>query len=406
MSHSIQSLKWLDRLGFASRNWPLANQIGRFFRRRFVQGLSAGFWEFMRICFGESSWLDTPKGTFSLYQSLRWGDPALEGRIVLEDQGVPKISPRSIAVSCGLEQHQEQPWPIVWTKHRNARLVANSLALLNEKKELCLEAAYGSKRWRDDPSARILWLPKPTRLKGRWTSIVSNWTPLDSSTVYGHWLHDALPRLAILESLPRDTQIIVPPFLKPVFWETLKLLGLKDRCRPTSEFHLLVEEYHFSSPTSMITCYNPYSIHWMRKSFLPKVANSSFSGPKKFFFARSGKRRAIENMAEVTDFLASRGWNVIRDMDLTFAQTVKLFSEATDICGFSGSNMCNVMFCPPRCKVLNLVPNIPLDGFVDMISPVVDLDYRALELEAGGPHAARPRVNLDQIQKGLESAGY
>jgi len=406
MSHSIQSLNWLDRFGFASRHCSFANKAGRFLRRRFIRGLQAAFWEFMRICCGEISWLGIPSGTFSLYQSLRWGDPALEGRIVIEDQGVPKISQQSIAVICGLEQHQEQPWPIVWTKHRNARLIASSLALFNEKKELCLESVYGEARWRDDPASRTLWLPKPAYLKGRWTSIVSNWNPLDGSPVYGHWLHDALPRLAILESLPRDTQIIVPPFLKPVFWETLELLGLKDRCRPTSETHLLIEEYHFSSPTSMITCYNPYSIHWMRKSFLPKVANSPFSGPKKFFFARSGKRRAIENMAEVTDFLASRGWNVIRDMDLTFAQTVKLFSEATDICGFSGSNMCNVMFCPPRCKVLNLVPNIPLDGFVDMIAPVVDLDYRALELEAGGPYAARPRVSLDQIQKGLESAGY
>jgi hypothetical protein len=405
MSHSIQSLSWLDRLGFASRHCSFANKLGRFLRRRFIRGLQAAFWEFMRVCLGEISWLGIPRATFSLYQSLRWGDPMLEGRIVLEDQGVPKISPQSIAVSCGLEQHQEQPWPIVWTKHRNARLVANSLALFNGKKELCLESVYGEARWRDDPASRTLWLPKATYLKGRWTSIVSNWNPLDGSPVYGHWLHDALPRLAILESLPRDTRIIIPPTLKPVFWETLELLGLKDRCRPTSEVHLLVEEYHFSSPTSMITCYNPYAIRWMRSSFLAKAC-PSFSGPKKFFFVRSGKRRAIENMAEVTDFLASRGWNVIRDMDLSFAQTVKLFSEATDICGFSGSNMCNVMFCPPRCKVLNLVPNIPLDGFVDMIAPVVELDYRAVELEAGGPYAARPRVSIDQIQKGLESAGY
>lgn len=120
--------------------------------------------------------------------------------------------------------------------------------------------------------------------------------------------------------------------LSPVFWETLELLNLRDRCRPTSETHLLIEEYHFSSPTSMITCYNPYAIRWMRSSFLAKAC-PSFSGPKKFF-VRSGKRRAIENMAEVTDFLASRGWNVIRDMDLSFAQTVKLFPRLRTFAGF------------------------------------------------------------------------
>lgn len=359
----------------------------------------------MRTCWGEIPWLAIPRGTFSLYQSLRWKNSDLEGRIILEDQGVPNVSQNSIAAKCGLKQQLEQPWPIVWTKHRHARLVSHSLALLNDKKELCLESVYGEARWRDDPSSRTLWLPKPTFLEGRWTSIVSNWNPLDGSPVYGHWLHDALPRLAILESLPADTQIIVPPKLKPVFWETLELLGLRGRCRPTKENHLIIEEYHFSSPTSMITCYNPYAVRWMRSSFLPKAC-PSFSGPKKFFFVRSGKRRAIENMDEVSGFLASRGWAVVRDMDLTFAQTLKLFSEATDICGFSGSNMSNVMFCAPRCRVLNWVPNIPLDGFVDLIAPVVNLDYRAVELEAGGPYAARPRVSLDQMQKGLAAAGY
>jgi len=406
VSHSIKPLGLFDKLGFASRRWPGINRFFRFSRRTVWAAFVQGFWEFARVlCRDFPSW-GPPGRTFSLYHALRWGDPAVRGQIILEDQGTPRVRSDSVVVQCGLHQHLEQPWPIVWTEHDNARLVSNSLALLNDKKELCLESVYGEGRWRIDPASRFLWLPKPTRLKGRWTSIVSNWNPLDGAPVYGHWLHDALPRLAILENLPSDTQIIIPPILKPVFWETLELLGLKDRCRPTSEVNLLVEKYHFSSPTSMITCYNPYSIHWMRKSFLAKIANSPFSGPKKFFFARSGKRRAIENMGEVTDFFASRGWNVIRDMDLTFAQTVKLFSEATDVCGFSGSNMCNVMFCPPRCKVLNFVPNIPLDGFVDMIAPVVDLDYRAFELEAGGPYAARPRVSIDQIQKGLKLAGY
>lgn len=405
MSHSIQPLNWRDKLGFASRRWPFANHVGRFFRRKLIQGLRAAFWEFARIVGGDISWLAIPRGTFSLYQSLRWGNSDLEGRIVLEDQGVPMISRDSIAVKCGLKQHEEQPWPIVWTKHHHAKLVSNSLALFNDKKELCLESAYGESRWRDDPASQTLWLPKPTFLKGRWTSIVSNWNPLDGSPVYGHWLHDALPRLAILESLPADTHIIVPPSLKPVFWETIDLLGLRNRCRPTTETHLLIEEYHFSSPTSMITCYNPYAIRWMRSSFLPKAC-PSFSGPKKFFLLRSGKRRAIENMDEVAGFLATRGWAVVRDVDLTFAQTLKLFSEATDICGFSGSNMSNVMFCSPRCRVLNWVPNIPLDGFVDLISPVVDLDYHAVELEAGGPYSAKPRVSLDHIRKGLAAAGY
>ena len=357
----------------------------------------------MRICWGSSPALGLPRGVSSLYQALRWGDPSVEGKIILEDQGTPKVSPDSLVVRCGLRQHEEQPWPIVWTKHRNARLISNSLALFNDKKELCLESAYGCARWKDDPASRAMFLPPPTLLRGRWTSLVSNWIPLDGVPIYGHWLHDALPRLAILQDLPPDTGVIVPAQLKPIHWETLELLGIRRRCRPTTEIHLQVEEYHFSSPTSMIDCYNPYAVKWMRQAFLPR-ADPSFSGPKKFFFARSGKRRAIENMDEVTSLFAARGWTVVKDMDLNFAQTIRLFSEATDVCGFLGSNMSNVLFCRPGCRVIHWVPDIFLDGWIDLIAPIIGLDYRSIVLAAGGTQAAFPKLDLGQIQRELDSA--
>lgn len=405
MSHSIQPLSWRQQLGFASRHLPFANKIGKFVRRNLGWGLRAAFWEFMRICLGRAPALGLPSGSFSLYQALRWGDPSVDGKIILEDQGTPKVCPDSLIVRCGLRQHEEQPWPIVWTKHRNAKLVSNSLALFNDKKELCLESAYGCARWKDDPASRTMFLPPPALLRGRWTSLVSNWIPLDGVPIYGHWLHDALPRLAILQDLPPDTGVIVPAQLKPIHWETLELLGIERRCRPTTETHLLVEEYHFSSPTSMIDCYNPYAARWMRQNFLPK-ADPEFSGPKKFFFARSGKRRSIENMDEVTALFTARGWSIVRDIDLSFAQTIRLFSQATDVCGFLGSNMSNVLFCSPGCRVTHWVPDIFLDGWIDLLAPILELNYRSIILSAGGTQTARPRVDLGQIEDGLKSAGY
>jgi len=405
MSHSIKPMTLLDRLAFALRRWSRTHRFLRFFRRVALVALRDGSWEFARIlCKDFQNW-GPPGRTFSLYHSLRWGDPSVRGQIILEDQVAPRVPPDSLVVRCGLDHHLEQPWPIVWTVHKRARLVSNSLALLNEKKELCLESVYGAGRWRDDPGSRFLRLPKPVSLHGSWTSIISNWVPTDGTPVYGHWLHDALPRLAILSNLSDDTQILVPHKLKPIYWETLDLLGLRDRCRPTHESHLLLDEYHFSAPTSMICCYNPYGLNWVRNAYLPKVPKC-FSGPKKFFFARTVKNRAIENMDEISSLLASHGWEVINDMDLTFAETVKLFSDATDICGFQGSNMSNVMFCSPHCRVLQWSPDIWLDGFVDVIASVVGFNYRSVVLHAGGPQAHRPRVSPKEVLAGLKSAGY
>ncbi len=102
---------------------------------------------------------------------------------------------------------------IFWSEHSNARLVSESLAFLTPEKNLCVESAYNEHCWRHDPGSRFLHLPPAVKLSGNWTSLVSRWVPNRGGTIYGHWLHDALPRLALLKEFPADTQIIVPPNL-------------------------------------------------------------------------------------------------------------------------------------------------------------------------------------------------
>jgi capsular polysaccharide biosynthesis protein len=310
----------------------------------------------------------------------------------------------SLLVTSGMEQHLEQPWPIVWSEHSNARLVTECLALLMPDKRLCIESAFNEKRWRSDTASRFLRLPPPARLAGNWTSVVSLWVPNRGFAFYGHWLHNALPRLALLPEFPPDTKIIVPAELKPYQKESLQMMGVWDRCRPTSERHLEVEHYFFSSPTSMIDCYDPYAVHFTRKALLPK-ADPNYSGPKKFFFRRTGKGRAIENSDEICDFFRSKGWAVVNDLDLTFAQTVKLFSEADAICSFVGSNMSNVIFCKPGCLVMHLVPDFWPDGWVDWIAQVVELDYHFSLIPCGGRFVPKIVIDIGLIKKFFESTG-
>ena len=304
----------------------------------------------------------------------------------------------------GFEQHAEQPWPVVWSEHANARLVTESLAYLSAEKQLCAESAYGATRWRNDPASRYLRLPAATRLAGNWTSLVSRWVPTRSVPVYGHWLHDALPRLAVLHEFPPDTRILVPANLARYQQETLELLGVWHRCRPTSERHLEIERYFFSAPTSMITCYNPYSVKFLREAFLPK-RDPHYSGPRRFFFHRTVKRRALDNADELCDFFRRKGWAVVKDMDLNFAQTVALFSEAEAICSTLGSNMSNLMFCRPGCLVMQLVLDGWPDGFVDWIAQVAQLDYHVKIVPCGGKHMHQIVIDPGAVQEFFATAG-
>lgn len=404
MGEGILPQSRISTIAYRLRNWPAIHRIGRWFRKTLWGSLVEGFWEFARWFFAKDARFGPPAKTFSLYRALRCGWPKLNGRIVLHDQGTPQVSGDSLLVQSGLAQHLEQPWPIFWSEHANGRLITESLALLLQDKVLCIESVYNDKRWRSDPASRFLRLPPPAQLAGNWTSIVSKWVPNRGFPVYGHWLHDALPRLALLSEFPPDTRIIVPADLKPYHKESLELLGVWDRCRPTPETHLEVERYFFSSPVSMIDCYNPYAVEFTRKALLPK-GDPNYSGPRKFFLQRTAKRRAVENNDELCDFFRSRGWAVVKDMDLTFAQTIKLFSEAEAVCSVLGSNMSNVIFCKPGCIVMHLAPDVLLDGWIDWIAEVCNLNYHFSIVRCGGHNSTKIVIDIKQIEEMFASAG-
>lgn len=404
VSYSLLPPRHIDTFAYRMRRWPAVHRVGRWLRRTLWAGLVDGFWEFARRLFANSKRFGPPAKTFSVYQTLRCGWPKINGRIVLHDQGVPRVTDDSLLVKGGLMQHAEQPWPICWSEHSNARLVTESLALLGPDKALCVESAYNEKWWRSDTASRFLRLPQPTRLAGNWTSVVSLWVPNRGLAVYGHWLHDALPRLALLPEFPPDTRIIVPPSLKPYQKESLEMLGVWDRCRPTPESHLEVEHYFFSTPPSVIACYSPYTVNFLRSALLPK-RDPHYSGPKKFFFNRTSKKRAVENGPQICDFFRSKGWAVVNDMDLTLAQTIKLFSEAEAVCSFVGSNMSNMIFCRPNCVVMHLVPDLWMDGCFDWIAQVVGMDYHSTVLPCGSRYAPRIVVDVELISKFFASAG-
>jgi hypothetical protein len=389
----------------------LAHKLRRFERlHRFAQWLRHDLWgglvealiELGRFTFRGSARFGPPTGTFSIYQALRNGFPKVNGRLLLEDQGHPAVTEDSLFVLGHYCQHLEQPWPIFWSEHAPARLATESLVLLDNKR-VCIESVYGFPRLRGDPAYRFFHLPPSLRLKGSWTSVVSRWVPTSGHPNYTHWLLDALPRLAMLPELPRDTQILVPSSLFPSERESLALLGLLDRCRFTSEIHLEVERYFFSSPTAMLQCYNPFGINFLRSAFLPK-RDPHYSGPKKFFVARTGSVRNLKNMDELHDFFTRIGWALVQPAELTFAQQIKLFSEADAICGTVGSGLTNAVFCRVGCQILLLAQDFMLDGWLDCISQVVEADYHCLICPSGYRHDIQP--DLQRVKDLLRRLGH
>lgn len=352
------------------------------------RALRLGFFAGMRRLSPAWSRLGPPRGTFSAYDALRQG--CLTGQVIQTEQTLPGIGPNSLRAIARLGQGGHQPWPIFWTRHREARLVGRTALLLDADKHACVEAMF----WQHqdgDPAYHGLALPAEVRLSGNWTSVISLW-PLRPN--YYHWMLDCLPRLALLDRMPANTQVLVPDGLRSYQETTLDWLGLRERVRPLREKHLVAENFYFSSPTAMTGCANPYAVRFLREKFLP-FADASPPAAEKIYIQRRGRTRGIANEPEVMKLLAGRGWTVVDLEALTVAQQIKLFAGARAVCGAHGAGFANLLWCQPGCVAIELCAANFLNGCYEALAECVAVDHRFLIQEADKD--ARIVVQLDRL---------
>lgn len=340
------------------------------------------------------------RGFFSEIALLREGK--IEGRIVLEDQGSPKLHEPSIILLCRRTQHLQQPWPIFWSHHRNARLIGPSLVHLNAERALSLEAAYGERPSRADPAWYFTPREQPLHLKGCWTSLLGQWLRNDDKNWYAHWLLDALPRLALLKEFPPETRILVPPRQLRYQVESLQLLGLWDRCRPTAEQHLLIDDYYFSSPPSMIVCYSPYAVQYLRTAFLPKAANAPAT-PKRFFVRRTSVGRNMINEAEVLSYFQEIGWTVVDTAALSFLEQIHWFAGAEAVAAIHGSGTSNMVWCSAGCKFVELFAADYLAGDQEWIAQSVGVEYHFMIFPSD--YKLDAAIDLSRVREKLREIG-
>jgi hypothetical protein len=344
-----------------------------------------------------------PHGTYSLLPQPEEPLPATEGRVVLRNQGAPPVTDASLMVVCKLSQHQEQPWPIFWRRLPNARLSGPTLAVRGPDGRLGIESAYGKRFYQDDPAWTHVAGPRPTRLSGPWTSLISRWVPATGpDTNYAHWLFDALPRLAVLSEFPADTRILIPAKVLPFQQETLRLMGLADLVRPTAEHELRVEDYFFSSPTAMVVCYDPYGVAFLRRTFLPH-ARTPEDAPRRIFIARRGLLRSATNNQELEAFFTQRGWQVVDLAKLSFTEQVGLFANAEAVCGLHGAGFSNCVWCSPGVTVIELLADRYLSGCFEWLTGAVQGRHCYEIFPSDGNLCAH--IDLNRLAKRLDKLG-
>lgn len=170
--------------------------------------------------------------------------------------------------------------------------------------------------------------------------------------VWGHWLVDILPRLALGASLPVDARIVLdadaPPWARPL----LRRMGVDphrivwhDKVRET----LLVRDLYVPTFLRLGHAMSPLAnLAWNRLGVPP-------DGPAtaKLLVSRTGLKggSAMTNAAEIEGAAEARGFRVVRPERLGLARQMRLFAQAGIVVGEFGSAMHDTVFAPAGQRV-------------------------------------------------------
>jgi hypothetical protein len=356
------------------RRLPLLKGALQFGRDMFQKALGST----LRRLHFSNPLMGIPNGFYSGAELVSSG--CYEGRVFLKAQQVPSFSEDSLVKRCGLGQDGFQPWPVFWMRIPDAFLTGRSLVPRDPHGRLLAEATFSQVGDTTDPAFRHFSLGRGEFIQGNATSIVSRWggdargNKRYGGAGYWHWLFDSVARLSLLERFPSDTNVITPP-LEPWMRWFLERLDLGGRLFETEATALRVENFHFSSPSSMTGCWNPYAVNFLRRSFLSFGSPSSNSLPKRFYILREGYTRKIANEREVREFFTMLGWSLIAPEKLSIPDQIALFRDAEAIAGLHGSALTNLLWCSPGARVLEFVPENFMAGAFEWLAHINKLTH-------------------------------
>lgn len=170
--------------------------------------------------------------------------------------------------------------------------------------------------------------------------------------VWGHWLVDILPRLALGASLPVAARIVLdsdaPPWAKPL----LRRMGVDprrvvwhDKVRET----LLVRDLYVPTFLRLGHAMSPLAnLAWNRLG-LPSYRPAT----GKLFVSRTGLKggSAMANAREVEGAAQARGYTILRPERLSLERQIRVFAEAAIVAGEFGSAMHDTVFGPAGQRV-------------------------------------------------------
>jgi hypothetical protein len=282
----------------------------------------------------------------------------------------------------------------------NAQLLGSSAIGLDQGKNIIMETVFPDF---DDGTPGFISLPVRTLVRKQVVkteadeldtvcSLVAKW-----SKVYGHWFIDCLPRLEGLEQYQEKTgrKPLIVIDSNPTSWqiESLRLLGYgPDDCIEWDRKRVNVKRLVVPSFRRQAVWPEAKACEWLRQRMISNLPPSENAGatfsPRILISRAKAAGRNIINEDEVMEALAPLGFVSYVLEDMSFADEVRLFSQAEMIVGIHGSGLTNMIFSQKKPIVIDLFDSW-YTGVFYKIAASLGFEYACLQCQ-------NPLVDLER----------
>ena len=225
------------------------------------------------------------------------------------------------------------------------------------------------------------------KISGNVLSLVQGASAINN---YGHWMLDIIPKMILTEKykdIKSFDAIYLPNIKKQFQVDSLKYFDIDfnkvidgsvirhiraDQITIPEHPYWRLNEFQIDTVGNIDTDI----VNKMRLKFLNKSKTNNQK--KRLFIDRSDSfflHSQIENYNEISSLLKKYNFEKIKLSDLTFEDQITYFSEAEIIVGAHGAGLCNLIFCSPMTKVIELTGyDYKCDVFRN-ISKINNLNY-------------------------------
>lgn len=203
------------------------------------------------------------------------------------------------------------------------------------------------------PHLHLLYTRRPVALDEEGTVISAAPAP------FFHWLFETLPNLLTALELVPNIRILLPAQHPKFVRQALEL-----RLGPDFQHQILIAEGPVRIKnllllqTEVDAGFVPnVAVNMLHKTYIPDHSQLPSGFRDIYISRRYAPSRSITNETKLEEALQAIGFEVVYCENLSFAEQIKLFSQARTVVALHGAGLSNTVWAPSGLNVLEIFPN-------------------------------------------------